>query len=81
LFFLSSLGYGDTGVSRYVPAAGIPVRLINYQGRVLAEGRTDPAGLVAFGAVRDAYFAYAESGADRAYLKLNESRVKGVLYR
>jgi uncharacterized protein YfaS (alpha-2-macroglobulin family) len=54
-------------------AAGIPVRLISYQGRVLAEGKTDPAGLAAFGPVKDAYFAYAESGADRAYLKLNES--------
>jgi uncharacterized protein YfaS (alpha-2-macroglobulin family) len=53
--------------------AGIPVRLINYQGRVLAEGKTDAAGLAAFGPVRDAYFAYAESGKNRAYLKLNES--------
>jgi uncharacterized protein YfaS (alpha-2-macroglobulin family) len=53
--------------------AGIPVRLINYQGRVLAEGKTDAAGLAAFGPVRGAYFAYAESGAHRAYLKLNES--------
>ncbi|MDR1949005.1 MAG: alpha-2-macroglobulin, partial [Spirochaetaceae bacterium] len=54
-------------------AAGIPVRLINYQGRVLAEERTDAAGLAAFGPVRDVYFAYAELGTDRAYLKLNES--------
>ncbi|MDR0998101.1 MAG: alpha-2-macroglobulin, partial [Treponema sp.] len=53
--------------------AGIPVRLINYQGRVLAEERTDSSGLAAFGPVKDVYFAYAESGLNRAYLKLNES--------
>jgi uncharacterized protein YfaS (alpha-2-macroglobulin family) len=53
--------------------SSIPVRLINYQGRVLSELKTDKNGLAVFDRTAGVYFAYAETGQNRAYIKLNDS--------
>jgi uncharacterized protein YfaS (alpha-2-macroglobulin family) len=54
-------------------APSITVRLVNYQGKVLSEAKTGRDGLVSFERTPDAWFAYAEMGPSRAYIKLNDS--------
>jgi uncharacterized protein YfaS (alpha-2-macroglobulin family) len=51
----------------------ITVRLVNYQGRVLSEAKTDRSGLAAFEPLEGVYFGFAETGQHRAYIKLNDS--------
>jgi hypothetical protein len=55
------------------PAADINVDVLNYQGRVLFQVKTDRNGLAAFPDPGAAAFIYARNELGRAYLRINDA--------
>jgi uncharacterized protein YfaS (alpha-2-macroglobulin family) len=65
-------------VKTALPVSGAAVELRNFQGRVLSRAVTGNDGLARFGNPGAAAFAYAQSAANRGYLRLNDSAVLAV---
>jgi uncharacterized protein YfaS (alpha-2-macroglobulin family) len=65
-------------------AAGVNIKVLNYQGRLLYEAKTGSSGIAALPDMKtvsspgEPAFIYAQSGAGRAWLKVNDSLALAV---
>lgn len=54
------------------PMSGVNVKLISYQNQTIDTKTTSAEGIVEFKKAKDAYFAVAEQGKQKGYLKMND---------